>query len=353
MSSVSSQKREQIILAFLQKAGQANHERISQAVQKQFGIVSRPTIVLDIQGLLKKKLIKKNGKGRGIFYEPSIKNPLLFFIDPAVYFLKEPDERAEKKISFDFSVFETIHELFTKKELDLLQNKNTLWQNRFASLSEKIQKKEFERLLIEFSWKSSRIEGNTYSLLETERLLKEQQETAGHTKEEAIMLLNHKKAFEFIWKNPKEFTRLTQQHIEYVHQLLIKNLGVQTGFRLRPVGITGTVYEPLDNQHQIQEAIEKMIQVVNKQQDPFSMALVAMVLLAYIQPFEDGNKRASRLMGNALLLGHKTCPLSFRSINEIDYKKAIILFYEQQSLLFFKKLFIEQFIFSVDHYFLG
>jgi Fic family protein len=124
------------------------------------------------------------------------------------------------------------------------------------------------------------------------------------------------------------------------------------GLRKHAVGITGTRYQPLDNMHQIREALEKLIVSVNHNINPFAQALISMVLLAYIQPFEDGNKRTSRLLGNAILLANDICPLSFRSINEAEYKKAMIIFYEQHSLHYFKQLFIEQFKFAVEHYFL-
>jgi Fic family protein len=75
-------------------------------------------------------------------------------------------------------------------------------------------------------------------------------------------------------------------------------------------------------------------------------------MISYIQPFEDGNKRTARILGNALLLANNACPLSYRSVNEGDYKKAILLFYEQNNINLFKELFINQFKFSVDNYFL-
>jgi Fic family protein len=117
------------------------------------------------------------------------------------------------------------------------------------------------------------------------------------------------------------------------------------------VGITGTAYRPLDNQHQIREALEKMVVGLNKVKDVYSRALLIALLIPYIQPFEDGNKRTARLMTNAVLLTGGACPLSFRSINEADYKKAVILFYELNNITLFKKLFVEQFAFAIQNYF--
>mgnify|MGYP001561135508 CR=1 FL=1 len=140
--------------------------------------------------------------------------------------------------------------------------------------------------------------------------------------------------------------------IENIHELLVYNLGVSKGIRKKLAGITGTKYKPLDNEYQIKEALEKTVKIINNFKNPFSKALAAILMISYIQPFEDGNKRTARLLGDAFLLAHIACPLSFRSVNEADYKKAMILFYEQNSARFFKELFIQQFEFAVNNYFL-
>ena len=117
------------------------------------------------------------------------------------------------------------------------------------------------------------------------------------------------------------------------------------------VGIVGTNYKPLDNSYQIKEALKNLIEVINKTDNPIEKALISVLMIAYIQPFEDGNKRTSRILGNALLLANNYCPLSYRSVDEIEYKKAIILFYEQNNASYFKRLFIEQFRQAVSKYF--
>ena len=106
-----------------------------------------------------------------------------------------------------------------------------------------------ERLAIDLSWKSSQIEGNTYSLLETERLLKEKETAAGKPKDDAVMLLNHKEAINFIIDQPDYVVPLTIMGLEDIHSILIKDLGVDGNIRRRRVGISGTNYKPLDNEH--------------------------------------------------------------------------------------------------------
>jgi Fic family protein len=208
-----------------------------------------------------------------------------------------------------------------------------------------------ERLGIDLSWKSSQIEGNTYSLLETERLLKEKQTAAGKTKEEAIMLLNHKEALDFIVANPDYLEHLTISRIEDIHSLLIKDLGVDRNIRTRRVGITGTNYRPIDNEFQIREALQQTCDLVNSRKNVFEKALYVLVLLSYIQAFNDGNKRIARITSNAILIANNYCPISFRTVDSIDYKKAMLLFYEQNNISAFKQIFIDQFRFAVETYF--
>lgn len=211
--------------------------------------------------------------------------------------------------------------------------------------------KEMERLGIDLSWKSSQIEGNTYSLLETERLLTEKEEAKGKSKEEAIMLLNHKDSLKFILQEPDYLETLTVTHIENIHSILTKDLNVDRNIRSRRVGITGTNYRPLDNEFQIREAMRDTCDLINGKSCVFGKALLALVLLSYIQPFADGNKRTARIVSNVILIANKYCPLSFRTVDSIDYKKAMLIFCEQNNIFAFKRIFMEQFEFAVNTYF--
>lgn len=167
------------------------------------------------------------------------------------------------------------------------------------------------------------------------------------------MLLNHKRALEYIHNNSEIFKKISLRNMEDVHALLIDNLGVNKGLRKNIVGITGTAYRPLDNQFQIKEAVEKMIETINALSHPLEKALAFILLISYVQPFEDGNKRTARLIGNAILMAHNFCPLSYRSVDEAEYKKAVLLFYERNNAWLFKKIFTEQFEFAVSNYFLA
>lgn len=336
------------ILEFIRSVGKTQNKQIAE----HFGDFSRITIIRDINVLLKFGLVEKKGKGRSVFYQEKVSQEFLKYIDINSYFSLEADKRSIAFPNFNFDIFQK-KEIFSSEETKELENLNSYYQKRALSLSKKNLKKELERLSIELSWKSSRIEGNTYSLIDTEILIKDLKEASGHKKEEAVMILNHKKAMDYIVDYRRDFKKLNLSKIESIHSLIVNNLDIEKGVRKRQVGIIGTKYIPLDNQYQIKEAIEKTIKLINQTKNPFSKAIFAVIILSYIQPFIDGNKRTARLLGNAILLSFDICPLSYRSVDEADYKKAIILFYEQNNLRFFKELFVEQFKFSIKNYFFG
>lgn len=293
------------------------------------------------------------GKARATHYSLSNKAQLLMPFNLDTYFAVDVDRR-QVQTSFNFELISeqlpTI-KLFTEEEELLLTNLQAEFRQHVSEMTESEYHKEMERLGIDLSWKSSQIEGNTYSLLETERLLRESKTADGKTKEEAVMLLNHKDALRFVLDNPDYLQTLTVRHIEDIHQLLTKELSVDRGIRHRRVGITGTKYHPLDNEFQIREAMSDTCQLINSKSSVFEKALLALVLLSYIQAFSDGNKRTARITSNAILIANGYCPLSFRSVDSYDYKKAMLIFYEQNSIYAFKEIFIEQYEFAVREYF--
>lgn len=129
-------------------------------------------------------------------------------------------------------------------------------------------------------------------------------------------------------------------------------MSITSGIRKQGVGITGTAYFPLDNQWQIKETLEQMIEVVNKIPHPLEKTLITSSMLAYIQPFADGNKRTTRMLSNAILLAYDFLPLSYRSVDENEYKSALILFFETNNLYHVKCLFLEQYKFALRTYFI-
>ncbi len=344
--------RQALILNFIDNNTNVQTQSIREYLAVSLGIdISRMTVIRDIEVLLKNDFVQKKGLGRSVVYEITPKGTLLSPIDSKAYFEKSPDQRTNTKKSFQQDIFKSMEYLFSTQEFLQLDTINDEYRKRVSALSPTALRKEFERLTIELSWKSSQIEGNTYSLIDTEILLRQRKEAEGHKKEEAIMLINHKRAIEYIHENALMFEALSLRNIEDVHAILIEGLGVTRGLRKNIVGITGTVYRPLDNEFQVREAMEQMIKTIDGISHPLWKSLVFVLLLSYIQPFEDGNKRTARLVGNAILLAYNYCPLSYRSVDESEYKKAVLLFYEKNNASMFKKIFVDQFEFAVENYF--
>ena len=293
------------------------------------------------------------GRGKATRYSLSAQAQLMMPLDIDTYFLKDIDERKVQE-SFNFDLIRTTLpqvDIFTEEEMQRLNVAHEQFLANMQTLSDVEYRKEMERLGVDLSWKSSQIEGNTYSLIETERLLKEKQTAQGKTKDEAVMLLNHKDALDFVLDNHDYLKEITTRRIEDIHAILTKELGVGGGVRTRRVGITGTNYRPLDNEFQIREALEDSCALINSKENIFEKALLALVLLSYIQAFSDGNKRTARITSNAILLAWGYCPLSFRTVDSVDYKKAMLMFYEQNNIAAFKQIFIEQYEFATKNYF--
>ncbi|MFO7878641.1 MAG: Fic family protein [Bacteroidales bacterium] len=342
--------REKQIIDYIQKAGECSSKEIFDETELS---VSYATLKRLLTKLISLNYITTKGKGKGTKYLISPVYRVIQPVDVNKYYEKEIDERSINE-GFNFQVINNVlfqHSVFTDSELQKLTSLQKIFHKNVSQLSDKEYKKEFERLAIDLSWKSSQIEGNTYSLLETERLLKEKETAAGKTKEEAVMLLNHKDALDFIVETPDYLNPLSVSKIEDIHSILVKELAVERNLRKRRVGISGTNYRPLDNQFQISEALKDACNLINKKSSVFEKALMALVLISYIQPFMDGNKRTARIVSNAILMNEKYCPLSFRTVDSIDYKKAMLLFYEQNNISYFKEIFINQFEFAVNTYF--
>lgn len=315
--------------------------------------ISDRTLKRIIADCVEKGAVEVVGKGPATRYKLTPQTHVTMPLNLDTYFDNDIDERKIQE-NFNFNLIREILpnvSLFTENELKLLHEAQSKFRLHLSEMTDTEYRKEMERLGIDLSWKSSQIEGNTYSLLETERLLKEKQTANGKTKEEAVMLLNHKDALDFILDEPDYLKSISLSRIEEIHALLIKELGVERNIRHRRVGITGTNYQPLDNEFQIREALEDSCLLINGKSEVFEKALLALVLLSYIQAFTDGNKRAARIISNGILIAYGYCPISFRSVDSIDYKKAMLMFYEQNNIAAFKQIFIDQFLFAVKNYF--
>jgi hypothetical protein len=325
----------------------------SKEIEEGLQMMAIATIKRALKKLVADNHLAVTGKGKSTRYEISPGYELLRPINVADYFAKEIDERKIKS-GFNHNLIPNVlakSKIFTAGEFEKLQKLQSVYIAKSNQLTPFEYKKEMERLAIDLSWKSSQIEGNTYSLLETERLLKEKETASGKPKDDATMLLNHKEAIDFVIAHPKYVTPLTVPAIEDIHSILMKDLGIDRNMRTHRVAISGTNYKPLDNQFQIKEALERMCELVNNREDIFTKALLVLTIVSYIQAFADGNKRTARIISNALFISNNYCPISFRTIDSVEYKKAMLIFYEQNNITPFKNIFINQFEFAVNTYF--
>lgn len=187
------------------------------------------------------------------------------------------------------------------------------------------------RLLIDLSWASSVLEGNAYSLLEAERLIRQGQLAEGRDAREAQMILNHKQAIEYLTLPPQP-PELTAETILALHALLadslIDNPLAVGATRQCAVGISGSVFLPLGVPQSLGELLGLVLEIARDIQDPFEQAFFLMVHIPYLQPFEDVNKRVSRLAANIPFLRQGLCPLSFVDVPQQIYLEGMLGVYE-------------------------
>lgn len=347
---VKIEQKHQKIIKLMLGRGILSSSVVHQELTKTGEDLSLVTVKRTLTRMVKDGLLNKSGAGRTTGYVASVKGRLSADVDAKEYCSIDPDKRAGLK-QYNFELLKNIPaDIFTTKELKVFNESTVEYRKRTKNLSAAIEKKELERLIIELSWKSSKIEGNTYTLLDTEKLILENKEAPGHDRKEAQMILNHKEAFNYVRKYADGFKTLTRKNLEELHSILVKDLSVELGLRKRPVGVLGSIYRPLDNGQQIIEAVETLSKTVTKISSPYAKAMIAILGLSYIQPFEDGNKRTSRLLANAILLAYDCAPLSYRSVDENDYREAILVFYELNSIMPFKKIFMAQYEFAAKNY---
>ena len=205
-------------------------------------------------------------------------------------------------------------------------------------------RKVLERFLLDLSWNSSRLEGNTYSLLDTERLLQAGQTAEGKSATEAQMLLNHTAAIEVLVGEPGAPARLDERTLKTLHALLLENLlsnPLDEGtLRATPVTIGASTYLPLANPQLIDECFRQVVLTAQRIDDPFERSFFILVHVPYLQPFIDGNKRVARLAANIPLVEHNLVPLSFIDVPRDLYQRATLAVYELNRVELLRDLYV-------------
>lgn len=214
-------------------------------------------------------------------------------------------------------------------------------------------KQILQRLLVDLAWNSSRLEGNTYSLLDTRRLIDFGEAADGKDQREAQMILNHKDAIEFLVRNV-DGTGFNRYTIQNLHALLANNLlpdpAAPGRLRSIAVGIEGSAFHPLDNPHLIDGIFDAILEKARAIDNPFEQAFFVLVHLPYLQPFEDVNKRVSRIAANIPLIRANLVPLSFDGVPLDLYTKSVLAIYERNDISLLRDVFIFAYRRSIQTY---
>lgn len=210
-----------------------------------------------------------------------------------------------------------------------------------------------EKLLVDLSWASSRMEGNTYNILETERLIRFGEEASGKDRKEAVMILNHKEAIQYIVDNLAVIA-VSRRDLCDIHALLAGGLladpGMAGRLRLMPVGISHSSYSPPGDRFEIEEEFRILIEKAAAIAEPFEQSFFLLVHIPYLQAFADVNKRTSRIASNIPLLKADLAPMSFLAMNDRDYMDGLIGIYELNNVSLLRDAHIDAYLASAENY---
>lgn len=243
------------------------------------------------------------------------------------------DNEDRPETVFNHEMADWLHDMSTA-ELDRLFEVKPLVEDQ-----QRLSIKELEYLTIELSWKSSSLEGNSYTLLDTELLLTEGVRAKNRTEFETQMILNHKNAIGFIIENPQLFNgKIPFAAVEKIHTIIGNNLGIDPSIRKKTVRISASNYTPLSNPHQLRENSDKFLEAINRVSSPYIKSLLALGLIPYLQIFEDGNKRTGRMLANAILISMLGKGFSLRKVSPKELAIAYLSFYEFNSFAALNKI---------------
>ncbi len=304
-------------------------------------VVEKTTVVRHINKLVAAGILLRQGRGRGTVYLRD---------DLHAYFDLPPTERPAK--GYDFSLLDRYEPegegFFTRQELALLaRNSEFIIEDASTYL-----KNLYLKLVVDLSYASSRLEGNTYTYADTQALIELGEPASGKTEEETIMVLNHRNCISYLFDNIGSL-ELTPATIRELHALLSVDL-IQRRYvgamRDVAVGIGGSSYTPLDNRFQLEEELLRVLDIAGRIENPFEQSLFLLVFLSYLQPFWDVNKRTARLAANIPLLKKHLFPLSFITMKKSDYIRGLLTFYELRRIEPLKQAYIEGYLKSIDRY---
>lgn len=247
----SYKKLHKSILVYLS----GNKNKTSAEIKENIDVeTSQSSVLRVLQELEKKQLIKHVGNRRSTTYSISPLLQLIYSIDVDSYF--KGTRECEELYNFELmDLLDSTSSVFTDEELYQLEALQQEFKEKTKAMTPSLYKKNLDNLFVEFIWKSAEIEGNTYSLIDTDLLLNYRQTAKGKNLDEALMIVNHKEVLDQM-KTYRDYVEpLSLKSLEELHAILLKDLDVDLGLRTRIVRITGTKYTPLLNQFQIKEEL--------------------------------------------------------------------------------------------------
>lgn len=301
----------------------------SAEVAKFLGDTEIRTIQRALERLLRLNIVSQSGPTNAPKYDVLYGN--LTHYDVAEKFLLV-DDRPET--SLNYAYIEWL-ETKTAHELDALFGYDSTTHKK-----QSLSPRDLEYLTVELSWKSSSLEGNTYTLLDTQLLLTEGIKPKNRTEFETQMILNHKNALAFIVENPEEFSGTIRfAAVEELHRIIGDNLGIDNGVRKKVVKISASNYIPPAGPQHLRKLADRILSIISRPHSPETRALLALGLVPYLQIFEDGNKRTGRMLSNAILISTLGCGYSLRKVEARTLALAYLRLYEFNSFKSLRTIF--------------
>jgi prophage maintenance system killer protein len=319
-------KRQKLIIANLLLSDMST-SALLEALARQSIEVSEDSLVRDITGLKDVGLVESLGKGPARKHRLTVKGRLLGRLSQDSFNTFLSHDRDPVRYNHGWMTALVSSQLFSEEERAELGSIQRRFNTFMSAASGVVKNRWYQKWLIEFAWKSSAIEGNTYDALETETLILDHIEAAGKTHSEAVMILDHQSAIRFVYEHHSRFAAPDVKLFEDVHALLTANLGVTGGIRNAGVGISGSAYRPLASKPELHNETEQAASHLTTQ-DIWSRSLATILAVSYIQPFEDGNKRTARVLANGFLYANDSVPLVLGNVDPTRYRRACLAFYE-------------------------
>ncbi len=315
---------------------------IRERLQRRGIPLSQPTLSRRLSELQRRGQIVRQGLRRGTRYA----------LDPVALHFSIASER-RRPVNYNFA-------LILEYRPNVTQWLSTLQRERLREAGERIRalppaqgNTVLERLAIDLSWASSYLEGNTYTLLDTERLLVEGRAAAGHSAQETRMILNHKAALDYLREHAASFGPRPQD-IRELHSLLANGLLADEAdagrIRRGIVEIGGSAYLPITPPQQLEEQLELILEKARAIEDAFEQSVFLLAFIPYLQPFIDVNKRVGRLAANIPLLKANVCPMSYRDMDKERYTQGLLAFYELNRPEILARAYADAYERGVDRY---